>query len=221
MKDRFGIWGQQLWLFANGRWNEPLLLEVKDRTTISSNTTLPYDEPDYAAALVFALSESTRMIGQLRREGLQPREMSLAIRFTDFTESGAMHRFEHPQFRNSIINAVLEELFAEVIAGHAQPVRQIRICFSNLKPLDTQPTLWGTTDAERWGARDAAMQQLEGQWGNDAVLTGAQYALRHQDATHSNPKPKCPFVPAREMAMKLWGEKLERLSEHHGAIKKR
>ena len=215
LKQKFGIWGQQLWLFANGHWNEPLLLEVKDRTTISSNTTLPFDEPDYEAALIFALSESTRMIGQLRREGLQPREMSLAIRFTDFTESGAMHRFDHPQFQNSIINAVLEQLFHETMAGHVQPVRQIRLCFNNLKPLDTQPTLWGTTDAERWGALDAAMQTLESQWGSDAVLTGAQYALRHQDATHFNPKPKCPFVPAREMAQKLWGEKLERLSKHH------
>jgi hypothetical protein len=57
-------------LFANGLWNEPLLLEVKDRTTISSNTTLPYDEPDYEAALTFALSETTRLTGQLRREQL-------------------------------------------------------------------------------------------------------------------------------------------------------
>ncbi|NDE99446.1 MAG: DNA polymerase IV, partial [Verrucomicrobia bacterium] len=31
LKQKFGIWGQQLWLFANGQWNEPLLLEVKDR----------------------------------------------------------------------------------------------------------------------------------------------------------------------------------------------
>ena len=46
-------------------------------------------------------------------------------------------------------------------------------------------------------------------------------ALRHQDVTHSNPKPKCPFVPAREMAQKLWGEKLEQLSQHHGGISKR
>ena len=96
LKQKFGIWGQQLWLFANGQWNEPLLLEVKDRTTISSSTTLPYDEPDYEAALVFALSESTRMVGQLRREGLQAREMSLTIRFTDFIETGARHRFNHP-----------------------------------------------------------------------------------------------------------------------------
>ena len=215
LKQKFGIWGQQLWLFANGQWNEPLLLEVKDRTTISSSTTLPYDEPDYEAALVFALSESTRMVGQLRREGLQAREMSLTIRFTDFIETGARHRFNHPQFRNSTINTVLEGLFDEVMVGYAQPVRQIRICFWNLKPLDMQPTLWGTTDVERWGALDEATQKLEGQWGDGVVLTGAQYALRHKDSVLANPKSKCPFVPAREMAQKLWGEKLERLSRHH------
>ena len=215
LKQKFGIWGQQLWLFANGQWNEPLLLEVKDRTTISSSTTLPYDEPDYEAALIFALSESTRMVGQLRREGLQAREMSLTIRFTDFTETGTRHRFNHPQFRNSTINTVLEGLFDEVMVGYAQPVRQIRICFWNLKPLDTQPTLWGTTDAERWGALDEAAQKLEAQWGDGVVLSGAQYALRYKDAVHANPKSKCPFVPAREMARKLWGEKLERLSHHH------
>jgi hypothetical protein len=146
---------------------------------------------------------------------LQAREMSLTIRFTDFTESGARHRFNHPQFRNSTINTVLEGLFDEVMVGYAQPVRQIRICFSNLKPLDTQPTLWGTTEAERWGELDEATQKLEAQWGNGVVLTGAQYALRRRNSAHANPKPKCPFVPAREMARKLWGEKLERLSCHH------
>jgi hypothetical protein len=72
LKLKFGIWGQQLWLFANGRWSEPLLLTVKDRTTISSSTTLPYDEPDYEAALTFTLSETIRLVGQLRREQLRP-----------------------------------------------------------------------------------------------------------------------------------------------------
>ncbi|HXC99329.1 MAG TPA: DNA polymerase IV, partial [Verrucomicrobiae bacterium] len=97
LRQKFGIWGQQLWLFANGRWNEPLLLEVNDRTTISSNTTLPYNEPDYEAALTFALSEATRLVGQLRREQLQAREVSLTIRFDDFSETGGSHRFQRPQ----------------------------------------------------------------------------------------------------------------------------
>lgn len=124
LKQRFGIWGQQLWLFANGNWNEPLLLEVKDRASISSNTTLPYDEPDYEAALTFALSETTRLVGQLRREQLQPRELSLTIRFNDFTEAGNTHRFRHPQFQNSVINAALEGMFRDII-GH-KPAWQAR-----------------------------------------------------------------------------------------------
>jgi len=41
MRQKFGIWGQEMWLFSNGQWNEPLVLEIKDRTTISSATTLP------------------------------------------------------------------------------------------------------------------------------------------------------------------------------------
>src|SRR5690242_19786904 len=124
LKQKFGIWGQQLWLFANGKWNEPLLLEVNDRTTISSNTTLPYDEPDYEAALTFALSETTRLVGQLRREQLQAREMSLTIRFNDFSEVGGGHRFREPQFLNSVINAALEGIFHDIMAGQFRPDRK-------------------------------------------------------------------------------------------------
>ena len=208
LRQKFGIWGQQLWLFSNGRWNEPLVLEAKDRTTISSNTTLPYDEPDYEAALTFALSEATRLVGQLRREQLQAREFSLAIRFKDFTEIGASHRFQHPQFRNSIINSALEEIFRDLMTRAFLPVRQIRIAFGNLARLDTQPTLWGKTDAERWGALDDAANKLNRQFARPekpALMTGAQLALRQLDDAHKNPKSKCPFAPQREIIKKLWG----------------
>jgi DNA polymerase-4 len=205
LKKKFGIWGTQLWLFANGLWNEPLLLEVKDRTTISSNTTLPYDEPDYEAALTFALSETTRLVGQLRREQLQAREMSLTIRFEDFSEVGGSHRFQHPQFQNSIINAELEAIFRGIMDDQFKPVRQIRIAFWNLARLDTQPTLWGRTDAERWGALDNAAHKLNEHFNKTSVMTGAQLALREMEDSFKNPKAKCPFVPQREMVKKLWG----------------
>jgi DNA polymerase IV len=218
LMQKFGIWGQQLWLFANGRWNEPLLLTVKDRTTISSSTTLPYDEPDYEAARTFALSETTRMVGQLRREQLQAREMSLTLRFNDFTELTASHRFQHAQFLNSVINAKLDELFQELRTRAFRPVRQIRIAFWNLARLDTQPTLWGKTDEERWGALDQAANQLEKTYGRPdkpALMTGAQLALRALDDAHKNPKSKCPFVPQREMVKKLWGTDADPLA-HKG-----
>jgi len=212
LKQKFGIWGQQLWLFANGQWNEPLLLEVKDRTTISSNTTLPYNETDYEAALTFTLSEATRLIGQLRREQLQTRELSVTIRFNDFTEIGDTHRFRHPQFQNSVINQEIEGLFREIMSSAYKPVRQIRIAFWNLSRLDTQPTLWGTTDAERWGALDEAAQKLYQHFKKPTLMTGAELALREIDGRHKNPKAKCPFVPQREMVKKLWGNDADPLA---------
>ena len=205
LQKKFGIWGQQLWLFANGLWNEPLILKVQDRTTISSATTLPYDESDYEAALTFALSEMTRLVGQLRREQLQAREMALTIRFNDFSEVGGGHRFREPQFLNSTINAVLEVIFRDVMSTQAKPVRQIRVALWNLQPLDTQPTLWGRTHAERWAALDDATHGLNQQLGKTALMTGAQLALRSLDDRHKAPKAKCPFVPQREMIKKLWG----------------
>ncbi len=220
LRQKFGIWGQQLWLFANGLWNEPLLLEVKDRTTISSNTTLPYDEPDYEAALTFTLSEATRLVGQLRREQLQARELSLTVRFNDFTEVSGGHRFHEPQFQNSVINAVLKTIFRHMMGDQAKPVRQIRIAFWNLARLDTQPTLWGRTDAERWGALDDAAHALNRRFGPTAVMTGAQLALRELDDAFKNPKAKCPFVPQREMVKKLWGTDADPLA-HKGEWEKR
>ncbi|NOS69972.1 MAG: DNA polymerase IV [Verrucomicrobia bacterium] len=220
LRKKFGIWGQQLWLFANGRWSEPLLLEVKDRTTISSNTTLPYDEPDYEAALTFTLSEATRLAGQLRREQLQTREISLTIRFNDFSETGGSHRFQHPQFQNSLINTALEGIFRDSMGGQFRPVRQIRIAMWNLARLDTQPTLWGRTYAERWGALDDAAHKLQEQLKKTPLMTGAQLALQHLDGVHKNPKAKCPFVPQREMVKKLWGTDADPLA-HKGEWEKR
>lgn len=228
LQRKFGIWGQQLWLFANGLWNEPLILKVQDRTTISSATTLPYDEPDYEAALTFALSEATRLVGQLRREQLQARELGLTIRFNDFTEVGGGHRFREPQFLNSVINTVIEALFRELMSPQAKPIRQIRIALWNLQPLDTHPTLWGRTHAERWAVLDDATHTLNERLGKTALMTGAQLALRSLDDAHQQPKAKCPFVPQREMVKKLWGndedplaykteweERLAKVGRHH------
>ena len=209
LRHKFGIWGQQLWLFANGQWNEPLVLEIKDRTTISSSTTLPQDEPDYEAALTFMLSEATRLTGQLRRELMQAREFSLGIRFNDFTEVGTSHRFKHPQFLNSVINGVLEQMYREIMPPMGRPVRQIRLAMVNLERLDTHPTLWGRTHEERWGALDDATHELNQKLGKTALMTGAQLALRNsrvENRQSPSPAAKCPFTPQREMISKLWGQ---------------
>ena len=58
---------------------------------------------------------------------------------------------------------------------------------------------------ERWGAVDDVAQMLNEQLGKTALMTGAQFALRHIDESQKQPKAKCPFTPQREMIAKLWG----------------
>ena len=99
------------------------------------------------------------------------------------------------------------------MGDQAKPVRQIRIAFWNLARLDTQPTLWGRTDAERWGALDDAAHALNQRFGPAAVMTGAQLALREMEDAFKNPKAKCPFVPQREMVKKLWGTDADPLAQ--------
>jgi hypothetical protein len=118
------------------------------------------------------------------------------------------HRFAHAQFQNSVINVALEGMFRELRTRAVKPIRQIRLAFWNLSRLDTQPTLWGKTAAERLGLLDEATHQLNTQFARPdkpALMTGAQLALRKLDTAHKNPKAKCPFVPQREMVKKLWG----------------
>jgi len=47
--------------------------------------------------------------------------------------------------------------------------------------------------------------KLNEQLGKTALMTGAQFALRHIDESQKQPKAKCPFMPQREMIAKLWG----------------
>jgi len=118
---------------------------------------------------------------------------------------GTSHRYQHPQFLNSVVNTTLEAMFRDIMQNAFRPVRQIRIAMFNLERLDTQPTLWGTTEAERWGALDEATTRLNKQLGKTALMTGSQLALRKRDAAHVTPKAKCPFTPQREMVLNLWG----------------
>ena len=53
LRQRFGIWGQKLWLFANGEWPEELLAEVRTRTMISRQKTFSFDVFDYCRVLQF------------------------------------------------------------------------------------------------------------------------------------------------------------------------
>jgi DNA polymerase-4 len=96
---RFGFFGLQLWLLSNGRLRETLEPQFKPRTTISSATTLPADEPNYENALLFLLDQAERTSTIFFRENLKARQMSVCVRFNDFTDVGCAVTFTEKGLR--------------------------------------------------------------------------------------------------------------------------
>jgi DNA polymerase-4 len=142
LRQRFGIWGQKLFLFANGEWHETLMAEARTRTMISRNKTFAFDVRDYGRVLRFGLVELKKLLAQLRREQLAPREISVAVRFADFSESHAEHRFRAPQERDELICEVFAAKFAECVAGQKKLVRQLRVALRDLSPRPPQGLLF-------------------------------------------------------------------------------
>lgn len=138
LRQRFGIWGQKLWLFANGEWPEKLLAEVRTRTMISRQKTFSFDVRDYCRVLQFGTRVLKTLLAQLRREQLAPRELGVTVRFADFCEASAKHRFRVAQERDEIIFAIFSAKFAECVAGQTKFVRQLRLSLSGLEPRPAQ-----------------------------------------------------------------------------------
>ena len=142
LRQRFGIWGQKLWLFACGQWSEKLVVEARTRTMISRQKTFSFDVRDYGRVQQFGVVEVKKLLAQLRREQLAPREMFVAVRFADFSEAAAKHRFSVAQERDDLICAMFAAKFAECVAGQEKLVRQLRLALAGLEPRPAQQRFW-------------------------------------------------------------------------------
>ena len=142
LKDRFGIWGQKLFLFASGQWPEKLVAEARTRTMISRQKTFSFDVRDYCRVLQFGTRELKTLLAQLRREQLAPRELGVTVRFADFSEVSAKHRFRVAQSRDEVLCDAFAARFAECVAGQSKFIRQLRLTLSGLEPMTAQQSFW-------------------------------------------------------------------------------
>jgi len=206
LRKRFGFFGEELWLLARGELRETLPLADPDgaaRTCIGSATTLPYDEPDYETALLFLLDQTERTLTTLIRENLKAREMGVYIRFKDLSVTGQSVKFPAPQFEPRTINFHVERMFWSLVTGQTQPIRQVCINFWNLEPLDLKPDLFGYNKDSAHRELHHALEEIEARYGRRSVKTGTRLLLEQTAAHLLGDKPKCPFIPQREMELKV------------------
>jgi DNA polymerase-4 len=143
LRQCFGIWGQKLFLFASGQWQEKLVAEARTRTMISRQKTFSFDVRDYERVRQFGLVELKKLLAQLRREQLAPREISVAVRFADFSEVAARHLFRAAQERDELLSEMFAAKFAECVAGQTKLVRQLRLALGALSPMAARQEVFG------------------------------------------------------------------------------
>ena len=203
IEKRYGFFGLELWLLARGELRERLNSENKPRTCIGSSTTLPYDEPDYESALLFLLDQTERVVTTFSRENLKAREMGVYLRFKNFEGDGCSVRFPAAQFEPHIINPQVEQIFWRLVAGQEQSIRQVCINFWNLVPINLEPDLFGENRDFKHHKLHQALEAIEAQFGPRRVKTGNRLLLETAAGHLVGDKPKCPFIPQREMEIKM------------------
>jgi DNA polymerase IV len=203
LEKRYGFLGLELWQLSNGEFREPLVLTNKPRSCIGSATTLPYDEPDYETALLFLLDQTEKVVTTFFRENLKAREMGIYVRFKDHEGRGANIKFPTAQFEPRLINPQVERLFHEVTAHEEQPIRQVCINFWSLQPLELEPNLFNHDVEYKRRELHYALEAVEALYGKRCVKTGTRLLLEKEAEYLVGDKPKCPFMPQREIGIKI------------------
>jgi hypothetical protein len=106
-------------------------------------------------------------------------------------------------FNPRAINPHVERLFWGLVAGHTQPIRQVCINFWNMEPLDLQPKLFGDDAEFQRRELHHALEQIKMQFGKHSIKSGTRLLLEKEAAHLVSNKPKCPFIPQREMELKM------------------
>ncbi len=203
LEKRYGFFGLELWLLATGQFRERLSLANKPRTCIGSATTLPYDEPDYETALLFLLDQTERTVTTFFRENLKAREMGVYVRFKNMEGNGLSVKFPAAQFEPRRINPHVEQLFRQLVAHQEQPIRQVCINFWNMQPLELEPDMFNNDVEYKRRELHHALEDIEARYGKRSVKTGTRLLLEREAAYLVGEKAKCPFIPQREMEIKM------------------
>ena len=165
LKQKFGIWGQQLWLFANGQWNEPLLLEVKDRTT-------HFQQHD--AALRRAGLRSRADVHLERGDAAGRPVAPRAIAGARIEPDDPLRRFHRSRRQPSFSTSAISKFRHQRRAGgnfsrhhgrrSSNPCGKSASRFGIWRGWTRSRRFGARTDAERWGALDEAAHKLNAQF---------------------------------------------------------
>ena len=167
--------GGQLWNYANGIDDSPVLSEPEPAKCYGNSTTLSEDvrTADRAHKVLFALADS--VTARMRADGTQAWCVAVTIRGNDFKDRSHQRKLLEPTDVTGEVYAVSKSLFAELWDGHT-PLRLLGITLSDLsRDGCEQQSLFLDPRRERERKLDRTMDDLRSRFGADTVVRGASF----------------------------------------------
>lgn len=167
--------GGQLWNYANGIDDSPVLSEPEPAKCYGNSTTLSEDvrTAERAHKVLFALADS--VTARMRADGTMAGCVVVTIRGNDFKDRSHQRKLPEPTDVTGEVYEVSKSLFAELWDGHT-PLRLLGITLSDLsRDGCEQQSLFPDPRRERERKLDRTMDDLRSRFGADTVVRGASF----------------------------------------------
>ncbi len=172
LEKRLGKWGIRLHELSRGMDTSPVA-PFQERKSISSETTLDRDIDDASGIRKRLLAHSQQVARDLRAARLNCSQVSIKIRFADFTQVSRSHKLHEPICSSKAIFEQAVKLYQTVKI--TKKIRLIGVGASRLQDVNTprQQCLFQTEEQRmihQWEAVDTAIDAIGKKLGDAGIV---------------------------------------------------
>lgn len=165
--------GQQLYEYANGIDQSPVLAEPEAAKGYSISTTLEQDVTASESAHKVLLALSDRVAARMRADEVKCCCVAVTIRGNDFKNKSHQRKLSEPTDVTSEIYQISKQLFSE-LWDQRTPLRLLGIALTGLaREGYIQASLFPDTHKEKARKLDHAIDRIRNRYGPDTIQRGA------------------------------------------------
>jgi DNA polymerase-4 len=167
--------GRQIYEYANGIDNSPVLSEAEDAKGYSNSTTLEEDVKTTEEAYRILLALTDSVASRMRIDGAKAFCISVTIRDNDFKNKSRQKKLAEPTDITSEIYDVSKKLFSG-LWDRRTPLRLLCISLSQLtRDGYVQQSLFSNEEKEREKKLDKAIDSIRSKFGSDTIARGSVF----------------------------------------------
>lgn len=176
--------GEQIWRFANGIDEAPVLQETPENKGYGNSTTIAFDVTDRGTAKTVLLGLSETVCSRLRRHHVKAGLVSVSIK--DFQLSTVSHQrvLDNATNVTNEIYQAASSLFEELWKG--KPIRHLGIHTGRIQDetVSRQLDLFSGAGYEKWEQMDRTVDTIRNRFGMDAVKRASFLMEKNRQIDH-------------------------------------